>query len=259
MNEIEKYYNKFNEDKRLKTRHGQVEFQITLSYILKYIKKLENPKILDVGAGTGAYAIPLFEMGYDVTACELVKHNLRMLQEKNNNIKTYQMNALNLKKFANNSFDVVLLLGPLYHLFSEEEKLKALLEAKRVTKPNGLIFVAYVLNDYAIITHGFVDGFIKDAIKNKEIDENFKINDNVKNLYSFSTIKDIKILSKKSGLKRKKMVGVDGATDYIRKVLNKMDNETFDIFIKYQKSICEKKELIGASSHILDILTKNNT
>lgn len=254
MNEIEKYYNKFNEDKRLKTRHGQVEFFITMKYIKKYLEKFDNPKILDVGAGTGAYTITLYDMGYDVTACELVKHNLKVLQQKNEKIKSYQMNALNLKKFADNSFDITLLLGPLYHLFSEEEKIQALLEAKRVTKPNGIIFVAYVLNDYAIITHGFVEGFIIDAIKNKEISKNFEIFDNIKNLYSFSTIKSISLLNKKTNLKRLKIVGVDGATDYIRPHLNKMNEETFKVFVSYQESICERKDLIGASSHVIDIL-----
>ena len=254
MNEIEKYYNKFNEDKRLKTRHGQVEFHITMKYILKYLKKLKNPKILDVGAGTGAYSIPLHNMGFDVTALELVKHNLRVLEQKNKDIKCLQANALNLKKFEDNSFDATLLLGPMYHLFSGEEKLKALNEAKRVTKKDGLIFVAYVSNDYAIITHGFVDGFILDAIKNEEITKNFKIIDNIKNLYSFSSIKDINQLNKKSGLKRLKIIGVDGATDYIRPVLNKMSEDMFKTYIKYIETICERKDLVGASSHLLDIL-----
>lgn len=256
MNEIEKYYNKFNEDKRLKTRHGQVEFAITMHFVEKYLKKFNNPKILDVGAGTGAYSIPLFEKGFDVTAVELVKHNMRTLQEKNKNIKCFQLNATNLSKFENNTFDVVLLFGPLYHLFSESEKLKALNEAKRVVKKDGMIFVSYVMNDYAIIKHGFVDGFIKNALKNKEINENFEIFDDIKNLYSFSTIKNISLLNKKSGLKRLDLIGVDGAADYIRPVLNKMDEETFKIFIDYQKSICQRKDLVGASSHVLDILKK---
>lgn len=254
MNEIEKYYNKFNEDKRLKTRHGQVEFEITMHFVTKYLKKIKSPKILDVGAGTGAYSIPLFENGFDVTAVELVKHNLRTLQEKNKNIKCFQLNATNLSKFDDETFDIVLLFGPLYHLFSESEKLKALLEAKRVAKKGGLIFVSYVMNDYAIIKHGFIDGYIQNSIKNREISKNFEIFDDIKNLYSFSTIKNISSLNKKCGLKRLKIIGVDGATDYIRPILNKMDKETFKLFIKYQKSICMRKDLVGASSHVLDIL-----
>ncbi len=256
MNEIEKYYNKFNEDKRLKSRHGQVEFFITKFYLEKYLKKYNFKSILDVGAGTGAYSIMLANKGFDVTAVELVKHNLRIIEEKTKDVKCFLGNAINLKKFKDNSFDCVLLFGPLYHLFNTEDKLKALLEAKRIVKPNGLIFVSYVTNDYAIITHGFVDGFINDAIKNKEITKDFKIIDNIKNLYSFMTIENINDLNKKSNLKRLKIIGVDGATDYIRPILNKMDEKTFNIYLEYQKSISTRKDLIGASSHLLDILIK---
>lgn len=53
----------------------------------------------------------------------------------------------------------------MYHLFSYEDKLKALSEAKRVTKTGGTILVAYVMNDYSVLVHGFRDGHIKEALK----------------------------------------------------------------------------------------------
>src|SRR5574344_1784758 len=97
--EIIKYYNKFNEDKRLNSKHGLIEFKTTTLYIEDVLKKFNNPKIIDIGAGTGAYSIYLYNKGYDVTAVELVKHNLKTLQSKNKNIKSYQGNAINLKMF----------------------------------------------------------------------------------------------------------------------------------------------------------------
>ena len=256
LNEIEKYYNKFNEDKRLLSRHGQVEFYTSMQYIKKYLKRFKNPRILDVGAGTGRYSICLNDMGYDVTAVELVLHNLRVLQQKNCKIKAYQGNALDLKRFDDESFDVVLLLGPMYHLFSEQDKLQALAEAKRVVKTGGIIFVAYYMNEYAVLVHGFRDNFILQNIKNGKLDKDFKIKNDISNLYSMERIEDIKRYSKKAGLKRLKTIAPDGASDYMRPVLNKMDAETFDVFLKYNLSVCEKKELLGASSHILDILKK---
>lgn len=253
MNEIEKYYNKFNEDKRLLSRHGQVEFNVTIKYIKKYLKKYKNPKILDVGAGTGRYSVYLDSLGYDVTAVELVKHNLRVLESKNSKVKAFLGNATNLKRFKDDSFDVVLLFGPLYHLFSLEDKLTTLSEAKRVVKNNGLIFIQYVTNDYAVLVHGFRERTIKQDISENKLD-NFKIKDDIKNLYSFYRLEDINKLNKLANLKRIKIIGVDGATDYFRKEINSLNEEEFNIYLNYQLSICERKDLLGASSHILDIL-----
>ena len=136
MNEKEliTYYNKFNEDKRLTTAHGQVEFLTSIKYIEKYLKK--GDKIIDIGAGTGAYSIYFYDKGYDVTAVELVKHNLRIIEKKRPDLKTYNGNALNLSKYNDNSYDIVLIFGPMYHLISTDDKIKSLMEAKRIVKTN---------------------------------------------------------------------------------------------------------------------------
>ena len=131
MTELEQYYNKFNEEKRLSSRHGQVEYITTMKYIHKYLEDMPQAAILDIGAGTGRYSVALAQEGYDVTAVELVKYNLGILKSKNSSVKAYQGNALNLKRFADESFDMTLLFGPMYHLYTEEDKQKALAEAKR--------------------------------------------------------------------------------------------------------------------------------
>lgn len=258
MNEenLIKYYNKFNEDKRLTRRHGIVEFTTAMKYMVKYLKKMNNPKILDVGAGTGRYSIELDKLGYDVTAVELVKHNLMHLKKNYPDIKSYQGNAINLMKFKDESFDMVLLFGPMYHLITKNEKIKALEEAKRVVKTGGIIMISYYMNEYAIIKHGFIDGNIMDAIVNNEIDKNFHITPKIEDLYSMVRLEDINELKKMCSLKRIKILSQDGASDYIRPVINKMDDKTFETYIKYHLSICERKELLGASSHVLDILKK---
>ena len=98
------YYNKFNEDKRLTRRHGIIEYKTTMKYIHDYLTTMDNPKIIDIGAGTGAYSIPLAEEGFDVTAVELIKHNLMTLKRKNTKVKSYLGNATDLHNFKDNSF-----------------------------------------------------------------------------------------------------------------------------------------------------------
>ena len=77
--ELEQYYNKFCEEKRLTRRHGNIEFVTSMKYIHKYLKP--DDKILDIGAGTGRYSVALADEGYDVTAVELVKYNLGILKQ----------------------------------------------------------------------------------------------------------------------------------------------------------------------------------
>lgn len=261
MNEIEQYYNKFNEDKRLLSRHGRVEFYVTYTYIQRHLSAVlderkcakSDIKIMDIGAGTGAYCIPLAEEGYTVSAVEMVKHNLGILKKKTTLVDARQGNACNMKKYADDTFDVTLLFGPMYHLFSNEDKIKALSEAKRITKPGGVIFVAYVMNEYGVITYCFKERHIKEIMENHRLTEDFHTVSQVENLYDYVRIEDIDKLNQQCGLKRKMIISPDGAADYMRQYLNKLDEEEFQYFLDYQLSICERQDLIGAGAHTVDI------
>lgn len=259
MTELEEYYNKFNEEKRLNSRHGQVEFRTSLKYIHKYINIQIAPqdfKILDIGAGTGRYSVTLAEEGYDVTAVELVKYNLGILKSKNSSVKAMQGNALNLKKLANDQFDLTLLFGPMYHLFGFEDKLKALNEAKRVTKPGGIILVAYCMNEYGVLTYAFKEKHVLECVAEGRFTEDFHTISSKENLYDYVRIEDIDALNRSAGLERLQIISPDGAANYMRPFLNQLSEEEFEYFIQYHMSTCERPDLIGAGAHTLDILKK---
>ena len=256
MTELEKYYGKFKEDHRLTTRHGTVEFTTSMKYIHQALEGRQNPKILDVGAGTGRYSIALSREGYDVTAVELVKHNLDILRSKHENVKTWQGNALNLHFLDDNTFDVTILFGPLYHLLTKEEKIQALLEAKRVTKQGGVILAAYIMNEYAVISYCFGENKMKECMQESRLSDDFHTVTAPDDLYSYLRLEDIDEIRKCAALERIKLFAQDGASDYMRRALNAMDEETFSYFIQYHLATCERPELLGASSHVVDILRK---
>ncbi len=259
MTELEEYYNKFNEEKRLSSRHGQVEFITSMKYIHKYI----NPqcpanefKILDIGAGTGRYSVALAEEGYDVTAVELVKYNLGILKSKNSSVKAMQGNALNLKKLKDEQFDLTLLFGPMYHLFGFEDKKRALEEAKRVTKPGGIILVAYCMNEYSVLTYAFKERHVLECIKGNRFTEDFHTISHKENLYDYVRPEDIDQLNEATGLNRLQIISPDGPANYMRPFLNQLTDEEFEYFIQYHLCTCERPDLIGAGAHTLDILKK---
>ncbi len=265
MADLEKYYNKFHEEHRLTTRHGQVEFRTTLHYIEEAIKSLgeqslrstEGPvKIADIGAGTGRYSVELCHRGYDVTAVELVKHNLEILRSKHENIKTWQGDARDLHFLEDETFDLTLLFGPLYHLHGDGEKLKALGEAKRITKSGGLILVAYVMNEYSIISYCFKEHKWAEVAAKGGLSPDFHALCDENELYDYVRLEDINRLNQAAGLERVKIISADGAADYMRRELNEMSPEEFEAFCAFQLAISERSELLGAGSHCVDILKK---
>lgn len=277
MTKLEEYYNKFNEEKRLNSRHGQVEFRTSMKYIHDAVDSIKKAlsdnadnnsdmstaisnadiKVLDIGAGTGRYSVALAEEGFDVTAVELVKYNLGILKQKNSSVKAMQGNALNLKKLADNTFDITLLFGPMYHLFGFDDKQKALLEAKRVTKPGGIILVAYCMNEYSVITYAFKERHALECMEQGRFSDTFQTLSMPEHLYDYMRIEDIDALNTATGLTRIKIISPDGAANYIRPFLNQLSDEEFELFIRYHMSTCERMDLIGAGAHTLDILQKN--
>ncbi|MEZ3477379.1 MAG: methyltransferase domain-containing protein [Lachnospiraceae bacterium] len=269
MTELEAYYNKFNEEKRLNSRHGQVEYRISMKYIHIYLdeaaKRLGGSgtdcrsqiRLLDIGAGTGRYSVALAEEGYDVTAVELVRYNLGVLKKKASSVKAMQGNALNLKKLESASYDVTLLFGPMYHLFGFEQKLRALSEARRVTKPNGVILVAYCMNEYSVITYGFKERNVLSCMAEERFTEDFKTISSPDKLYDYMRIEDIDALNEAAGLRRIKILSPDGPANYIRPFLNQLTDEEFELFVCYQMAVCERADLIGAGAHTVDILRRD--
>jgi ubiquinone/menaquinone biosynthesis C-methylase UbiE len=162
--EIISYYSSGEEINRLNSGTSQLEKARTQEIILPYLTKMPS-KILDVGGAAGAYSFWLGQMGHQVCLVDPVPLHIEEAKKysKKANIQLASINIGEAREleFEDNYFDVVLLLGPLYHLTRREDRLEALLEAKRVVRPGGQIFCA-VISRFASTLDGFFRGMTAD-------------------------------------------------------------------------------------------------
>ena len=252
LSNIEKHYNKHPEDLRLQRRHGQVEFETTMHHLHRFLQP--GHFILDIGAGTGRYTSALMAEGYRVKAVELVRRNIEVFLRREPGADVVQGDARDMPFLPDAVADVTLLLGPLYHLMGDEEKLRALREARRVTRPGGVIFVAYLMNEYSILSYCFDEERIASLMARGFIDQDYHIRVQEDELYDYVRLEDINRLNSEAGLERVTIFSPDGAADYMRTRLNRMSEESFAHFIAYQKCISERPDLIGAGSHTVDVV-----
>lgn len=259
-NVVTQFYNTIKEEERLQDKHGQVEFRTTMKYIHEYLRT--DMRVLEIGAGTGRYSLALAEEGYEVDAVELVEHNIEVFRAKmaempaDGQVKLMQGNALDLSVYEDETFDITLSLGPMYHLFDEESKKKALKEAIRVTKKGGMIFVAYCMNEATIIQYCFQKETIWEDKKKGLLSEDFHWTANENDAFALMRPDEIIALTKDEPVKRIKLIATDGAARYMDAIVDNMSDELFALYFKYHLSICERQDLIGASNHTLDILQK---
>ena len=259
MNYLEEYYNSYNEEGRLLSQHGQVEYLTTMKYIDESLAGIDIPSILEIGAGTGRYSVTLAKRGLRVTALELVAHNLDVLRSKLDGtepITVLQGNALDLSVLPDDAYDLTLLLGPMYHLYIKEEQLRALAEAVRVTKPGGRVLVAYCMNEPTVIQYVFGRNRWREVMELSMLTPDWHCLSEQKDIFQLMRTEDIAALDAELPVERIKLVATDGATNYKREFIDDMDEETFAKWLDFHFTVCERQDLIGASHHTLDILKK---
>ena len=256
---LTEYYGSYDEENRLCSQHGRVEFLTTMRYVEKYLKP--GMRVLEIGAATGRYSHSLARQGYKVDAVELVQHNIDIFKintQPGEKVRIFQGNAKNLDMLEDETYDVTLLLGPMYHLFTVPEQLEALSEAIRVTKRGGVIFAAYCGNEATMVQYCFGRGMLKEDRYRKLVDPvTFKASSDPAELFQLYRKEDIDALMAYFPVTRFHYVGTDMATNYMRQTIDQMDEELFDLYLQYHFAICERSDLVGASHHILDIFRKD--
>lgn len=251
------FYGQIDEDSRLqRTRHGQLEYLVTMNYIHRYANS--GAKVLEVGAGTGRYSAALAREGMDVTAVELVESNLAQLRENSRgieNIRPFQGDATDLGRFADDSFDVTLVLGPMYHLYEREEVNNAIDEAIRVTKPGGVLLFAFI-SVFAIMYANYFYG--NWAFGQKEnFTEDYETKHFKEQLFTGYDVSEFEQLFANKPTEKITVAGTDGLLEPIEgRVDFCIKEEDFPAFADWYLAFAEKRELLGCTNHLLYICRK---
>ncbi len=259
MESLKMFYDNYDEDNRLRSRHGMVEFLTTLRYIEKYLRP--GMKMVEIGAGTGRYSHYFAQKGYCVDSLELVESNIEVFKRNtlpNEPVTIRQGDARDLSVFSDESFDVTLLLGPMYHLFRSEDKMQALSEAVRVTKKGGIVYVAYCGNDSTILQFCFLRGMLMDERYRKLVDlQTFKAGSDPAELFELNRKEEIEALRSNLDVTPLHFVAADGYANYMRQSLAEMEEELYELYLRYHFATCERQDMVGYSNHFLDIFRKN--
>lgn len=257
---IKGHYDLGEEDGRLKGRFN-LERLRTLDILSRFLLK-PPATIYDIGGATGVYAFPLSKLGYQVHLIEPVESQLVFASEQNKTceypIKSLELgNALKLEK-DDSSADAVLLMGPLYHLISDQDRVQALREAYRVLKPGGIIFSAAV-SRYASLLDLFPDAdFHERAVKNMVfqdlIDGQHRCPPG-KNLFTtafFHLPNELKGEHESVGFQDVQILGVEGPIWHVDEKIMEVPG-ALDARLEALKIIEEDPNIICASPHFLAI------
>ena len=249
-------YSEYDEDARLvRDRGHNVEYLTTMHYIQKFLKS--GSKILEIGAATGRYSIALAKMGYDVTAVDLTPKHVEIMKSKSqgmNNFCCMPADALDLSMFENESFDLVLNLGPMYHLFHQKDKEKAVSETIRVTKKGGICMFAYI--PCAAIMLGYGLCHLKVENLKELMDEVGRFKDDPEEIFNCFNIEDFKKLFDNTNTEYVTNVATDGIAYAMKEQLEQLSVDGYQTFLNWHFLTCERPDQQGYSAHLLYICKK---
>ena len=267
--EIKKYYASEIEKDRLDQDHFKLEGIRTQQIIRRYLSQAPL-NIIDVGGGTGFYAFWLLSLGHEVSLVDLSSRNIELAKDYANKnaapLKACETGDATHLDFPDAAFDIVLMLGPLYHLINTEDRVKAISEAGRVLKTGGFL-IAAIISRYASL----MDGLRRDLIKDKafvqilvnDLETGIHINTTNNPEYFttafFHTPAEIKNEIAASGLQLEKLVAVEGAGWMIDGIREKLKDEAYTATLMDVLDRVESNDdVIAMSPHIIAIAKKGS-
>jgi len=235
------------------------EFVITTKMMDQYIRFGDS--ILDIGGGPGRYSLYYAKKGCDVTLVDLSSANIEFAQhmaiQEQVDYKCLEGNALDIDELVDEKYDHVFLMGPMYHLLDEQDRISAINKAISLLKPNGKIYISFIMMfagmiyfmKYCpeVILHESEKPFL-DAV----ITDSSYGGDAFTKAY-FISPKEVLPFMEQFDLEKLHMFGQEGVFSPCEDNFLKQPKEVIDKWLEVTLKIIERHELFGLSEHLMYI------
>lgn len=262
MDLIESYRDIDEENRLQSTLARRVEYLTTVDILNTYC--FDKSSCIDVGCGVGIYSLYLDQLGVKTTAIDLVPDHIDRLNsiiaQKHAGIQAHVGNALDLAAFSSSEYDVVLCLGPLYHLLTPIEQDQCIEECKRVSKTDGILLFSYI-SPYSVLPCAIRGDIhrLSPVLVEKIVDEHKIESDSPYCFWTdtyFHDPSEIEELLMHHDLEIIDHIATDGQSIAFQNVINQMTEEEFEVWMKYHLKICRKRSILGTSNHGLVVTRK---
>jgi len=269
LDEVQAFYDKNAQNEWDRLDHHRTEFAVTLRALKDYLPDFPA-EVLDVGGGPGRYSIALANLGYRVSLLDLSEGCLQLAKQKAQEAgvsfaECLLGNATNLRRFSDSSFDVVLLMGPLYHLLDLDSREQAVKETHRILKKNGLVFATFITR-YAPLRWS-AKNEPEWLSQGKELLETGVWRPSATGIPSkarvgftssyFAHPAEIRPLMKRNGFEDLDLIGCEGAISMIEEKINELKGDEFDSWVDLNYRLGKDMSLHGAAEHLLYIGRKH--
>jgi S-adenosylmethionine-dependent methyltransferase len=261
MDNVREYYNKHVEDEDKRLDYHPFEIPVTMHFVSKYL----NPGsyFFDVACGTGRIAYMLLNKGYFAGLSDLADENIKLTRERldshRNIIFIERANAIENPYWSYRKWDAVFLLGPLYHMPEEKERLEIMKRAYENVKPGGYVFTSFMTRAGALIygVKNNPEGIFSVAgareLWEKGSDKDFIEATKYFTNAWFTHPDDVNSLVSAAGLEPLHLAGAEGIFGERFELFHSMEKKLQDAWMEFIIDYCEDPRMVQHSKHLLSV------
>lgn len=262
---VKQYYDENAQKEWERLEKHPFEFVFTTYMMDQYIKP--GDRILDIGGGPGRYSLYYAQKGCDVTLVDLSQGNIALAKEKATeyqvSLTAYEKNCLELEELslAEESFDHVFLMGPLYHLKERKEREEAVSLALKKLKPGGIFYCSFIL-DFSGLIYAMKNGpgIIAQELENPDarllLDSIAEGTEYVGPAFTsayFTNQRQIEPFLSAFPLEKLHIFGQEGILTLNEKQVLSFPKEEQDLWVEIAKRFLELPEFLAFSEHAMYI------